>query len=285
MSHARFAPALTFVLVIAGCSQSSGSSSGATAGDGGAASGDAASTGPHACDPLNAPSTPLALANLLGAGRHADGTYYVVDDGGRDHQRAFVSSGTVLQRYIVAGSGEAGGALTLSLTDPEVTIRIDDPGPHPTRMAVFRGKLGDKTFDPSTQGDALELVGLDALSGMTPMNVPDNVTIEYNASLADGRRFFVTRPKVDWAYEDFHVFFGTPGDMRERPLVRASRGSTTYITFAVDGKNYDAVIPAPPPIGSANDHPTLTPAGGAALDLTLLGTDASARAGLSFVCL
>jgi hypothetical protein len=131
---------------------------------------------PHACDPLAGVDTPLTVANILGAGRHPDGTLYVVDDGGKDHQRAFISNGSVVQRFIVSGSGSSGGDnLTVSIKNPDVTIRIDNPGPHPTKMGVVRGPLDDKTFDVGAQGDVLEIVGRDALAGFTVKNVPGNV--------------------------------------------------------------------------------------------------------------
>ena len=238
---------------------------------------------PDACDPLADLGTPITLANILGAGRHADGTLYVVDDGGRDHQRAFISNGDVLQRFIVAGSGSSGAEnLTLSIASPEVTIRIDSPGPHPVRMGVVRGKLDDKTFEVGTTGDVLEIVDAEALAGLTVKNVPGNVVVEYNASLPDGLRLFVSRPEVDWTYEDFRVFFGTPDNMVERPLVHASRGNTTFLTFTVDGVDFQAVIPS----AALGDRAPATLAYGTApgITMTLLPTDVRARVGLRFVC-
>lgn len=275
------------VVTVGACSSSSGNAPapGVDSGTSTDSGGEAAPLGPHPCDPLAAPSLPLTLAHLLGAGRHADGTLYVVDDGGREGQRAFISSGSILQRVAIAGSGSTGDWLSLSIDTPPVTIRIDQPGPSPTRMAIYRGRLDGKTFDPGSMGDLLTLVGADALAGLSPMNVADNVVIELDASLPDGRRLLVTGPKIDSSYEAFRVFFGTPSAMLERPLVNASGGNTLFITFTVDGVRYDAVIPAPPPLNSPDQKPTLTPAGAASIPLTLLATDAATAAGLAFTCL
>lgn len=150
------------------------------------------SAGSRPCDPLAVDDAPLTLANILGAGRDSAGILYVVDDGGRDQQRAYVSSGTILQRYIIAGSGEDATSLTVSIDDPQLTMRIDSPGPHPTQMGVVHGAVDGKTFEIGSQGDVLQLVGADALGGLTLKNVPGNVVVEYNGSLSDGRRLFVT---------------------------------------------------------------------------------------------
>lgn len=222
------------------------------------------------------------LADLYGAGRDAAGTLYVADQGGRDHQRFFISQGAVLQRFEIAGSGlDGAGSLTLSIAEPPLTVRIDHAGPTPTQMGIVRGPVDGKTFDIGTQGEVLTLVGADALTGLTPKDVVDNVFVEYNATLPDGRHLFVTRPKVDWTYEDFRIFFGPPNAVLERPLVSASRGNTTYLTFTVDGTSYDAVLHAGPPLDDG--HATITPAGGTAAELTLLPTTDTAA--LHFVCI
>jgi hypothetical protein len=264
--------------MMAGCgaSASTGTTSTAASGPPGGST-----PGPHPCNPLDAPDTPLTLADLYGAGRDQAGTLYVADQGGRDHQRAFISNGTTLQRVDIAGSGlDGAGSLSLTISDPVLSIRIDGAGPNPTRMGIVHGPIDGKTFDVGSQGEVLTLVGPAALTGFAVKNLANNVVVEYNASLADGRRFFVTRPKVDWTYDDFRVFFGQPSDMEERPLVSASRGNTTFLTFTVDGTNYDAVLEAGPPLG--NGHATVQPAGQAVSDLTLLST--SDQTGLSFVC-
>ena len=50
---------------------------------------------PTACDSLAADETPIALATILGIGRDANGTIYVVDEAGTE-DRVFVSSDATL---------------------------------------------------------------------------------------------------------------------------------------------------------------------------------------------
>lgn len=107
-------------------------------------------------------------------------------------------------------------------------------------MSVDRG---------GARADDLTLVGADALGGFTVKNLPNGIVVEYSELLFDGRRFFATRPKVDWQYEDYRVFFGTADNVLERTLVKT---------------------------------PTMTPAGGASMKVISL--DEEERNGVTFRC-
>lgn len=204
----------------------------------------------HACSPLDAKAEPISLAHVLGAGRHADGTLYVLDDGSPSY-RAFVSAGNVLQRKEVSGSGTVGGAsgattITATVRDGAApfALHIEQSAGVATRMGVFRGELQAKSFEIGAQGDVLAVVQPDALAQLEVRNLPGTVVPEHDATTQDGHRIFVTRPEVDWGYEDFRVFYGTPERMAERRLVTASRGSTTFIAFDLDGAEVTAIFPS-----------------------------------------
>lgn len=70
--------ALTVALLPCACTGGSSSSDGATA-----------------CNPFAVETAPIALVDVLAAGKHADGTIYVIDRG-RPEYRVFVSNGTDL---------------------------------------------------------------------------------------------------------------------------------------------------------------------------------------------
>ncbi len=242
LSLASLTAALT-----AGCGGGTDSpSTGAT----GSSSSPSTAAGSHACSPLDATAaSPMTLANVLGAGRDADGTVYVLDDGAPTY-RAFVSQGTVLQRKEVAGSGTVGGgapgteSINASAEDATApfALQIERTNGVATRMGVYRGELGAKSFEIGKQGDVLTLIGADVLSTFQVRNLPGNVVVEYSATTQDGHRLLVTRPMVDWTYSDFRVFYGRADQMLERHLTNASRGSTTYISFQLDGTEYTAIF-------------------------------------------
>lgn len=89
---------------------------------------------------------------------------------------------------------------------------------------------------------------------------------------------------VDWSYQDFRVFYGTADQMNERHLANASRGSTTYISFDLEGAEYTAIFPST--LSAGDQPPTLGMGQGqAAQPLTLVGAGGAAPgAGLTFYC-
>lgn len=87
-------------------------------------------------------------------------------------------------------------------------------------------------------------------------NLPGEVTVEYNAGTQDGRRFVVTRPRDEWAYQDFRVFLGDQRSLVERAVVDVMRTKTgqTSIRFDIEGTDATALFPAP---GSATEAANL----------------------------
>jgi hypothetical protein len=203
----------------------------------------ASSGAPLPCDPLATVARPLAAAPRLGAGRDGAGRVYVVDSGGTEGFRLFVSSGTALQRVSVSGSGDtssgAGRFVIVDAADQGAPVAVGlelDAAGVVVRMGVVHGPRSAKTFTIGQEGDGevLTLLAPAALEAFTFVNLPGTVAPEYLASLPDGRRLLVTRPEVDWSYADFRLFLGPPARMLERKIANVSRGSFTVIDFTTD---------------------------------------------------
>lgn len=235
------------------------------------------------CSPLASHAEPIALAAVLGIGKHADGTLYVVDRENPGAERVFVSEQSALVRQRIAGTGSGPDWIVFTITDATTpfTLKIETPAGGPARMGVVRGPFADRDFEIGAQGDVLDIVGMDALVGIPVNNLPGDVTIEYLAETDDGRRLVVIRPTDDWAYDDFRLFLGTPGTMVERQIfsvTRARDGGTTTIVFDLDGAQATALFPAAIRMEPATlmiDGTTMT------LTLTSPGTSASA---FNFYC-
>ncbi|MBN9165311.1 MAG: hypothetical protein J0I07_30385 [Myxococcales bacterium] len=271
----RGASAGLLVTVLLACS--GGTSPGST---GNARSGSSTDASLHACSPLEGATQPIALEVVVGAGRHADGTLYVLDKAGSNH-RVFVSEGGGLQRKKVAGSGEGEGSITVEVleTVPPFSLKVESTNGVPKRMGVFRGELNDKTFEIGGRGDVLELVDASAYASLPLRNIPGAAHVEYDASRSNGDRIVVTRPDTDWTYEDVRVFYGARARMVERPVVDVSRGSSTYITFMVDGVEHKATFQSSM---SSSTNATLTADGE---EEGLLVNYDDRGVGLSYFCL
>jgi hypothetical protein len=80
----------------------------------------------------------------------------------------------------------------------------------------------------------LTVLDTSAIAGMKIRNLPGEVVLEYLADVENGNVLVVSRPRDDWMYEDFRVFYGTPDQMLERKVVSVFRGNDTDIQFLVD---------------------------------------------------
>jgi hypothetical protein len=198
-------------------------------------------TGSLACDPLAPRPLAIALASVLAVGKHADGTLYVIDEPRTSDYRVFVSAGTTLQRQRLAGTGEVNqGGLTVTILTvgegaSQFTLQLEVRG-NDRRMAVLRGEAAGKGFVIGQQGDLLQVMGTEALAGLTVANLPGTIVTEYQAQLADGRRILVTRPQDDGSYSDFRLYLGPAGQVAERRVsdVQRARSGPTTITFMLD---------------------------------------------------
>jgi hypothetical protein len=76
-------------------------------------------------------------------------------------------------------------------------------------------------------------------------NLPGEIVLEHLGSVDDGggvRIVVVTRPRDDWNYEDFRLFYGTQDRLIERKVENVERGNATCIDFDVDGVTYHVVF-------------------------------------------
>jgi len=249
------------------------------------------SSGLFSCDPFQPITKPITLATVLGAGRDTDGTLYVVDQPQPSSERVFVSSGATLQRQRITGSGtESAGngvmSYTYSISDhtPPFMLKLETNAAGATAMGVLLGATNVRTFTIGQQGSVLTLIPASQVADLPVADIPAETFIEYNATLPDRRALLVVRPRDDWTYQDFRVFFGTPDHIVERlvfQVVRYTDGGSTTIDFTVDG--VVAVASFPMSLTGVAGPPTLTLAG-TEFPLTL-GPIVSPPAGYSYFCL
>jgi hypothetical protein len=285
LCHSRWV--LGSVLLAAGAVACSG---GGTPSSPGPSSSNAIGSGgpPSPCSPLAGEDVPIALQNVVSAGRDTDGTIYVLDKGTPDF-RAFVLEGGVLQRKKVDGSGTMGNTTivaTVSDANAPFTLKVEKANGAVTRMGIHRGTLDAKDFDIAAEGELLALLQPSDYTSLAVRNVTPNVVVEYDATTPDGHRMVVLRPDLDWSYEDFRVFYGTPDAMIERPVRDVARmrdGGSTTIDFTVDGATCEARFPSA--LGQTGAAAKLT-IGGAEQELTVRTADEGPLgAGLSYLCL
>lgn len=242
---------------------------------GGASSGTATeAVAATSCDPLTVAAPPIALGEVIAAGRSADGTVYVLDRGpvgvGTDF-RAFISEGSALRRWNVAGSGETPDFITVTLGDPSpdaLQLRVDLAGGKATRMGVFRGPPDPKTksFEIGVQGEELALVPAAELSRFTLVNVA-GMRVDYDATTTDGHRLVVLSPTIDRTDDEVRVFYGTDDRLLERRVFGVTRSSSMRIGFDLDGTLTVAVLEFG--LGPSGSAPRLeAPEGGEQVPLT-----------------
>lgn len=210
-----------------------------------------------ACDPLAAHELPLRLGNVIAAGKDERGTTYVVDQSpSGSAQRLFVSSGDVLDRKRILGSGQMGSS--------DYTWSFDDDGTEERLVAHKQGDevtgialapAGDRTFFAQLDARAQQLtpVSSASLARFELRNLPGEVVIDYAADTADGARIVITRPMDDWTEDDYRLFYGTNGELFER--VTSFVGATSYqaFDFIVDGASWHMVIASVFAPGLASD--------------------------------
>jgi hypothetical protein len=245
---------------------------------------------PAACSPLDQKSVPTELTNVVGIGKHADGTIYAIDQSPNQNvgYRVFASLGSNLIRQPIAGSGQssAGGpssSLVFTVSDSYLpfTLKADLSGQTATAMGVIRGSTTGRDFTIGAEGDVLQLVGTDALQGFTVSDPLQYLISLYYATLDDGSAVVVLRPAFDWTYSDFRVFYGTPANMEERRVTsaEATLSGVAYIEFSLDGVTAMAVFGSPQ---LSNVSSSLTIGGG---PMQPLNVQSSVPTSLSYYCL
>lgn len=194
------------------------------------------------CDPLVSHEQPIALNMPIAAGKDQDGTVYAADHNPVDGEaRVFVSRADTLVRRRVLGSGTRGNVgstdYTWSYEDPAGPRRLvaHVQGDRTTGIALVADT--DRTFLDALTSNAQPLTPLatSELTGFKLQNLPGEVTLEYVARAGNGATILVTRPRDDWSYDDFRVFYGASQPLAEQPLLSVLRGSYTTIKFLLNG--------------------------------------------------
>jgi hypothetical protein len=253
-----------------------------------------------ACDPLA--THPTTLAAIIGIGKDPAGTLYAADQGGIATEasivRVFVASGGTLFRQHVIGSGSSHGDVDL-----ETFESVDgSAAPRDLVMQLAGGKATSMTLGPESSGklglegiDAgaavtLTLVGPSALQGMSAIDLPG--AVNYVADGSDGNAVVVTAPlEDDEGSAAFHLFYGKPGAMAERPIVSFNQSLSGYpsIGFTVGAQTYLMAIASLPPVpdGGPFGAPgpvTVTPGTGPAVPFTLRVPTPTTLSGFTFTC-
>jgi hypothetical protein len=253
-----------------------------------------------ACDPLA--THPTTLATVIGIGKDAAGTLYVADQGGIATEasivRVFVTSNGKLIRQHVIGSGSSNGEEdleTFESADGSAAARdlvMQLAGGKATSMTLgpeSSGKLGLEGIDAGA-AVTLTLIGPSAVQSLAAIDLPG--AVNYVADGPDGNAIVVTAPlENDEGSAAFHLFYGTPKAMVERPIVSFDQSRSGYpsLGFKVGSQTYVMAIASLPPVpdGGPFGAPgpvTVTPGTGTAVPFTLRVPTPTTLSGFTFTC-
>ena len=265
----------------------------------GCSHGDSGTQAESSCDPLA--THPTTLGAILGAGKDPADTVYVADRGGVPTQpsivRAFVVANGSLVRQDVIGSGAIG------ISEDIETFQSADGSTGPRDLDIRLDGVKAISMTLGAEGSAKSrVVGLDA-GVPTPLLLVDPKTVQdlpatdlpgsvdYVADASDGHAIVVTSPlDNDLGSAGFHLFYGTPSAMQERPIVSFDQALSGYpaIGFTVDSQTFVMAISSVPPADggflNAPGPVTLT-GGGQTVPFTLRLPAPTTLDGFSFTCL
>ena len=250
------------------------------------------------CDPLA--THPTSLATILGVGKDGAGTVYVVDQRGASAVpavRVFIVSNGSLVRQDVIGSGLSNGEDLETFQSPDSSTAARD-----LTIQLAGGKATSMTLGPEGSAKSklegidagaaapLTLVEASAVEGLPAIDLPG--AVNYVADGTDGNAIVVTSPlDDDLGTSAFHLFYGKPTAMVERPIVSFNQALSGYpsIGFTVGSVTYVmAIASVPSPDGGPFDVPglvTVTPGTGAAVPFTLRLSTPKTLSGFTFLCL
>lgn len=247
----------------------------------------------------------MELGTILGVGQDAQSTIYLADEVTSPYaDRVFVSDGDTLYRKRVRGSGSSGGpvdedfAFSYEVAPSALrTLLIQRRGGVVTAMALGPGDNRGFIGTPAATDEMLTVLDANAISGMKVRNLPGEVVLEYLADVEDGNVIVVTRPRDDWSYSDFRLFYGTLDQMLERKVLNVYRGNDTDIIFLVGSSQFDVHFSIVYDVSDAgvsvhSGPATLDTGNGNILDVTERHLDAdggeltpSSLPGFSFTCI
>ena len=199
------------------------------------------STHLESCDPLAPNELPIKLQTIIAAGKDESGTIYVADRTSESEERIFVSRDNTLYRKRVSGSGSNGTS--------DFTWVFDNDGK--AERLVVRKQADEVTgialapadqrkFFDQLDDSAQKLTPVDpaSLTGFAVRNLAGDVVVEFVADADNDARLVVMRPKDDWSYEDFRLFYGTNGHLAERVTTQTGPRSYRAFDFIVDGATW-----------------------------------------------
>jgi hypothetical protein len=208
----------------------------------------AAMPGSTACDPLAAHEQPVTLGTLLGAGRDTAGTIYAADHvEDKSLDRVFVSMGDTLWRKRVLGSGAMGSG-----ADADYNFDFDDGNGERFLLIQRRGGMvtamsfgaGGKDFIGDSGSPSLTVVDMSVVAAMKLRDLPGEVLVEYVSEMENGSSIVVTRPRDDFTFAAFRLFYGPSSAMVEYPVTDVGRGlsigGSTTVRFSVGTVQYTA---------------------------------------------
>lgn len=250
------------------------------------------------CDPLA--THPTTLGTILGAGRDPSGTVYVADRGGVPTQpsvvRVFVAADGSLVRQDVIGSGGMGTSEVLE------TFRSPDGSTAALDLVISLDGDMATSMTLGPEGSARsKLVGIDA-GAATPLVLVDPKTVQdlpatdlpgiaiYVADSSEGHAIVVTSPlENDLGSAAFHLFYGPPNGMRERPIVSFDQALSGFptIAFTVNSQTLVLSIGTLPPAegGLFNSPGPVTLTGGGQTVPFVLRPAPTTLDGFTFTCL
>jgi hypothetical protein len=212
------------------------------------------------CDPLAelTTSVPLEASRVVAAGRAQDGSIYVI----YGDNRLFVGNDQNLMERIVVGLGETGDQTDLDYTDDDGSpVKVELLHDATTvRMVVARGTQSSKGIDAGN-GEVLTLLE-PATVAQIGASTTATFTVDFAASLADGRSLVVVAPAHDVDYQQFRVFFGPSSALAQRAVSNfgSSRSGQRLATVTIDGVPADLTYLAggPSPLNPNGGPTTLT---------------------------
>lgn len=207
------------------------------------------------CNALMADDLPISFGTIIAVGESATGTFYAVDQVDNTY-RVFSSVGVVLQRLRIRGSSsrtetDGSKSIEFSCESPqtgaisELAVSLRDTT---VSMALAAADLPKANFDAvAAAGEILLPKSPEDIAALELHNLPGEVAVEYNVSTQDFRRLVIIRPRDEWTYNDFRVFFGDQSLLTERNVAEVFRAKSgqTNIRFDVDGVEAVAYFPAP----------------------------------------
>lgn len=178
----------------------------------------------NACDPLaTIPSQPEVLTDVVGAGRDANDTLYVLvrDDGWYLGMRLYISSGDTLQEIVGFGErAETFTFLVFTRDQKTLTIGLDTSEPTP-RLGLAEALFHPRDIgDVVSAGEMLEPVDQATVHRQRVLGLPTDFVLQNAARTQDDHAVVVVRP--EGTYEGVRLFYGAGTELEEKAVQRVT---------------------------------------------------------------